>query len=331
MIGEYPEFTPIDHSLRYEIQTLTVRYPLYSDYNAVNLLCWNGGGLGSVAMLYGNLVLYRPQSVGEGFFISFLGDNDVESTTRLLLDAAETKTGDRCLQRIPAATASVLVAGGSFVATEDVANHDYIISLHHIAHPEGSELRHFRRSANQFIHDYGERTVLRSLDVTKRATQIAIEKVFLVRETAKASGEWEDELEALHRLLCHADGYLLYSYGLELAGTLEGFIICEVIDSTWSFGHFWKANSTYRGIYSYLMLQTAQELVKLGITKMNIHQDLGIEGLRRFKHTLAPTGLLKKYTIREVAERHETDGGPRELASLAHPALAHKSQLSNLP
>ena len=90
------------------------------------------------------------------------------------------------------------------------------------------------------------------------------------------------------------------AYGLEIDRQLKAFIICEIVDQDWAIGHFWKADISYSGIYSYLMHYTSEVLTQLGISKMNIQQDLGLEGLRRFKNFMRPIARLKKYTITDA-------------------------------
>ena len=238
---------------------------------------------------------YPDYVIGE-HFISFLGGNLVESTARILLDEAESTTAERSLQLVPEIGALALRGSGAFEVKEEPDMSDYIISLSKLALMEGKEFRHFRRYVRAFLRE-NPHAQPKQLDLSDPNSQKAILKVFTEREAAKNDNDSGYELQAIKNLLQNSNLYPLITYGLEIDDQLRAFIICEVVDEEWTIGHFWKADIGYSGIYSYLMHHTSKALSQLGISKMNIQQDLGMEGLRRFKNFMRPVASLKKYTI----------------------------------
>ena len=143
------------------------------------------------------------------------------------------------------------------------------------------------------------------LDITQPRTQTDVVRVFVGREHSKLQASHDNdaanELQALNRVFAYADPSVLVTFGLYTYGELTAFIICEKNDENWCTGHFWKANTAYRGIYRYLMFKTAETLLAAGYTWLNIEQDLGIDGLRRMKQSFKPSVMLKKYTVTDAA------------------------------
>lgn len=279
----------------------TTRYQPYSDFNFVNILSWDVADSAQVTVLNDNLVIRLPDYVDGAEFYSFLGDNQVDATVDILLGEAERHTEARKLRLVPEIGARALGPQGKYDVEEDAEGHDYVISLPAVAAMHGKEFRHMRREVNFFTTNYGQEISFKELDISDAGVQARVAGVFLERETSKSAKEHgndhESELVALGRLFGHADVAPLHTFGIEMNGALKAFIICEQIDEQWCVGHFWKADTAYRGIYRYLMTRTAERLAASGLARMNIEQDLGIAGLKRMKMFLNPTGQLKKYTI----------------------------------
>ncbi|HSX29701.1 MAG TPA: phosphatidylglycerol lysyltransferase domain-containing protein [Candidatus Saccharimonadales bacterium] len=300
-ITEYPEFSGVDLNVAAKIETYTRQYPPYSDFNAVNTLCWNNDESARVTNLHGNLAMRLPDYLDGAPFYSFLGDKEVAATARILLDEAERTTGRRTLRLVPEVGALALRETGAFTVTEDPDGHDYVLSLADVAAKSGKKYIHMRQEVNYFANHYGAATSFEWLDCARADVRRDIYKVFLGREQHKAQqghdNAHEAELVALDRLFMLVNPAKLAAYGLRIEDDLRAFIICETIDEEWVTGHFWKADTAYRGIYRYLMWRTALRLSHEGYSKLNIEQDLGIAGLKRMKQLFGPVTVLKKYTV----------------------------------
>jgi len=297
MIAEFPESTPITFDIQTEFNSITKNYPNYSEFNFINLMSWNRNNLGGLAKLNGNLVLYYPDYIEDSCFISFIGQTKLLETIRTLLDYAGQKLSKRKLELVPEEGVKDLKPSNCFNITEEPFGNDYIISLKSLIDMQCPELRRFRRAVRCFNQQSGKLAVPKLLDISSRRTQKTMLEVFECRESQKLNNDSANELEAINQLFKDQNHYNLIGYGVEIEGRLRAFIICENVGGSWSVGHFWKADITYPGIYSYLMLQTANYLVNSGIGVMNIMQDLGIDNLRFFKSSFNPIFNLKKYTI----------------------------------
>lgn len=322
MIAAFPRFTPIALDILAEFNRHIAPHPPYSDFNFVNLMSWNRHDGGGVSILADNLVLLYPSYVEDKeYFLSFIGTNRPAYTIHTLLNFAERTLSHGSLQLVPELAVAALDATEGLHIVEDRDNHDYVISLTALREPEGHEFRRFRRAVRAFQSRHGDDARIRSLDLTRLDVQQAILQRFIERETEKPDNDSSYELQAIEQLLQHAQYFPLLSYGIIVNSTLQAFIICENVGHGWSIGHFWKADVSYRGIYSYLMFEVSKRLTGLGITMMNIQQDLGIASLRFFKSSFSPVTQLKKFTVRSApgARRGIADGQSDE--SYLHPGM----------
>src|SRR5690606_4991074 len=88
------------------------------------------------------------------------------------------------------------------------------------------------------------------------------------------------------------------SLGIFVKDKLVGYNINEVVNNGYVVGHFQQANLKYStAIYSYLMQETAIYLDKLNCRYINLEQDLGIHGLRKWKLSYSNETFFKKYII----------------------------------
>ncbi len=317
VIPEFPGSVPITLDVIAAFNHLASCYPPYSDFNFVSLMSWNKDGQGRVSALFGNLVIWFPHYTHDGYVVSFMGSNKIVATAQVLLGFAEQELSVNRLELVPELVARVLQRHEKWRVREDPNNHDYILSLPLLMKREGSSLRRFRRAATTFERRYGSAAHVRPLAITERAVQAALIDVFMKREYDKRAGDFTNELSAFRQLLTYAGHYRLVGYGLEVHGNMKAFIICEDVGQGWCIGHFWKADTTYNGIYSYLMLETARQLAAQGIVWMNIEQDLGIDTLRFFKQSFGPANHLKKFIVQRArvrpvpVVRRETAGSRR--------------------
>jgi len=300
-IPGFPEYARVDHDIKDAFAAQTARYLPYSDFTFVNIVSWDAAETAQTTMLHDNLVVRMSDYVDGAVFYSFLGDNRVDETVDVLLDEAEKHTGTRQLRLVPEIGARALMQPNGYAIEEDPDEHDYVISLPAIVDRWGARFRHMRREVNFFSTNYERHSDFQELDIRNPAVQTEITSVFLEREASKLvqqhGNNYDNELVALGRLFDYVDPVALRTFGLAIQGVLKAFIVCETLDEEWCVGHFWKADTNYRGIYRYLMTRVAERLTADGLVSMNIEQDLGIEGLKRMKSFLNPVDRLKKYTI----------------------------------
>lgn len=293
----FPCFVPIDISTKEIIEKYTTKYATFSDFNFTNLFSWNISEEMSLAILNDNLVIKFCDYISGEVFLSFLGDNSPIDTARRVISYSVDQGLAPALRLVPEVCVNVLRQNPDFIVEEDIDNHDYIISLADIAQLSGAKQKHTRRLVKKFEQSYGEAASFQEVDIRSRNNQRQLIDVFRARETRKTLNYSEHELNALKRLMDYSGKLGLRSYGINIHNKLKAFIIIETGSASRVTGHFWKADTTYRGLYHYLLHKLSIALLAEGRQLMNIEQDLGISGLRQAKMLLRPVGFLKKFNV----------------------------------
>lgn len=296
-LPEFPKFARVNESVRSALENYTDQHDPYSDFNYVNLVSWDIAGMAQISQLHGNVVLSYPDYLDGSGFYTFLGNNRVHDTTHQLLETSRREHGVKRLRLVPAIGAHLLKDCKEFISIEDHDNHDYVLSLPEVSKADGSSFRQLRREVKAFQHRHHKNIDFGAINITDHATKRAMHKVFHDRESKKPHNDHEPEEQAFERLFDRIPAERLISFGVRVNEVLSGFIIAEEVGNSWGIGHFWKADTQHKGIYRFLMQQTAVELSLLGMTHFNIEQDLGLPGLKQMKQSFNPILTLKKYSV----------------------------------
>jgi uncharacterized protein len=287
-IPGFPQFCKIDESLQADITAFVNQFPTYSDFNFVSLYCWNTDDNMSASWLNGNLVIRGEDYVTGEIFYSFIGGNRVVETAKKLLEHTPE------LSFIPESCAQEMISCTDLEVTEDPVDHDYLLSVSELAALKGNRHAHTREAVNRFMRNNAESASFGECDLQDKEVQRQLYKIAEARANLKL-GHSTKESEAFRRSFNAPIVNALRGFCVYIHGKAEGFIICEIQDDGKAIAHFSKANTAFAGIYQYQMYHLAKKLLEMGISELNIEQDLGIPGLRDSKRLLRPAGYLKKY------------------------------------
>ncbi len=304
MIPVFPVFKKIEISDREAIESFSLRYPPYSDFNFTNLWAWDTEGVRKISELNGNLVvLFTDYQTGEPF-LSFLGTNEVQNTARSLLQFAKESNMPLALRLITEESATLL-DHSDLLIEPDENNHDYVFSVSLLADPKGGELKEKRSLANRFVREnpdaHFELRPLRDSGVGEQILK-ALHRWEQKKKQDNKPYDIVNEEKALMRVLESVqNGELandrLFLSGVFSGGNMLGFCIDEIVPDKYAISHFIKADNSYKGIYEFLNEKVAQYLSAHDVDFWNWQQDLNIEGLRTVKQSYHPVKLLKKCTI----------------------------------
>lgn len=297
VIPVFPGFLPLSVVTADEYRSYILPYPPYADFNLTNRLSWNLDDTAAVSLLNGNLVLRVPGYMRKHLRTTLMGSNQLEQSIETLLAYLQADSASPQLELVPGHVVEQLPVRTEWNIQEDIDNHDHVFSTLHLVALDGRGFRHCRRAVRSFVRQFEPVTSFHKIDVTSEPTQEAMLRVFQKREGSKREATYKHELIALHRLFSMANDTPLVSYGVSINGRLCAFIVCEQMNASWMIGHFWKADTDYSGIYSYLMHRVSARLLRQGFMYLNAQQDLGIEGLRAFKQSFSPVMQLRKYTL----------------------------------
>ncbi len=300
MIPEFPNFKKLDVFDREEVESITSRFPSYSDFNFISLCSWDITEELQLSRIGANLVVrFNDYLTGEPFF-SFIGDGDANLTARALLAHSEEAGMTKQLKLLPQDMADRL-SREEFLLTEDKNNFDYIISINRLKPHDGTEQK--LSSRRKLINKMKElqNFYVKPIDASFPTFSKQILALSLTWEEQR--GVNVEDAKHLYRALVRAlalndTNENVFSLGAFMDDKLIGYSINEVIGNGYAMGHFQQADlSSSVGVYAFLMQEAAVYLDKLGCEYINLEQDLGLQGLRNWKMSYNPTGFLKKYVV----------------------------------
>lgn len=295
MIQTYPQFSKLTLNLADEINAFTGQFEPFSDFNFTSLFSWDTDGSAELAWLNNNLVIRLPDYLDGHSVYSLLGRHKIEESVQTLL-----KKTDK-LELVPEMVVSALAGDSAYRITEDPDNFDYIYEVAHLSELAGNKFKKKRNKANVFKKDHENYELV--VRVTRQLDKAHAEKLKQVdREwataTPRAKGDILAERKAIDRLLDNFAAFKLVLIEVVVDGEIKAFSINELLDREYSICHFEKALSTHHEhLNTFLTIEVARELQAAGSRLMNWEQDLGLEGLRRSKHSYHPVHMLKKYTV----------------------------------
>jgi len=299
MIPIFPDFINISLEDKNEIETYTLRYNPYSDYNFISMFIWDVKEERKVSKLNGNLIIrFTDYETGE-HFLSFLGDNDVVNTINKLINFAKESSISTTLRFITE-EAIVKLKKSDFQIHEDRNNADYIYSVSQIAELKGSRFKKKRYSAEKFLREN------QSIDFKfQKFNDVLINEDIIDffnrwKNSIKKNNTYssiENEERAVRRLLKHIKYNNLYVSSIYLKNKMIGFSIDEIVLNDYAVSHFLKADNSINGIHEFFNKKISEHLIINGINLWNWEQDLGIENLRKAKMGYNPVLFLKKYSV----------------------------------
>ena len=292
MIPEFPIFKILELSDKEIIQQITSRYEQHSDFNFSGAYSWDIRNKIQVSLLNDNYVMMTVDYLSGEQFLTYLGTNNVDDTTNKLLIFAKENAIKPELKLISQKTAQ-MIDRNVFDVIEDLDNFDYIVDLVEISEYNTYKTKSRKRAINSFLKNFSP--VIRQINFIKDK-----ELIYDLFSKCKIEGDIEEsELDAVSRFMQFYENKCIISTGFFINEELVGFCFSEVINSNVAYFHFWKAYSKIsKYLYTYLMQINAKILIdKYGCKKLNIEQDMGIQGLRKWKSSFDKTEYIKKYKV----------------------------------
>ncbi len=296
----FPDFRPLELEDREAIDLFTRQYAPYSDFNFFNLFCFHACGDCQVSILNGNLVVRMCDYITLEPFYSFLGSNRVAETIEHLLAFAREQAASPYLRLIPEFCIREALdhVDKRFVFSEDPDNADYIIDVPSMVALTSGLWRGKRKAASKFKRSHPNH-VIEHIHLHDSGTQAQIRRLFSIwaEKRGKSPEGVRREIFALERAMQHAKHFNLVSLGGFVGERRESFTINEAVHDGYYIGHFGKANPVFPGLATVLESETARIMLSYGCGYMNYQQDLGLAGLRQFKHSWHPSSYLRKFTV----------------------------------
>jgi len=295
----FPDFKPLEMADRPAIEAFTRQFDPYSDFCFSTLTFYDCGNHTSWCWLNGNLVLRLNDSFGPGAYLTFLGCEQASATANTLIAYAQRTDCSPVLWRVPDVAARAIAReSDGLQIEEDRDGFDYIYLTEQIARLEGSALHDLRRDVSRFERRHPHHRFVQ-FDLGDTATHALLRPAISAWQSNKsATGTMQNYCRALETCLRDARHFDLLCVGVVIGDVLAGFLINERIREGWFINHFGATNPEFTGLSAWLYHRMAGCGMKLGCIHSNRQEDLGDPGLRRFKMKCAPSGFLRKFSIR---------------------------------
>lgn len=182
-----------------------------------------------------------------------------------------------------------------FEIGEDENEFDYIYDLNHLINLNGALLRKKHNLIRQFDKLYPNATFQELNAQNANAAFDFMLEINRQKEISITYGGLKNEDDAL---MCARENFkFLNLRGILLfaeEGVLAGVSIFSEINPQIYTVHFEKCNPAFKGAPQKLAWLEANEIKRLGASRMNREQDLGIENPRHAKRSLDPLCLYKR-------------------------------------
>ena len=239
---------------------------------------------------------YISRSMKYGMRFTFpAGSGDYEDLFKTLKKEAE---GQGCPLVVSSVTDENLklfeeLFEGQYEVSCDEADFDYIYDAEKLRTLSGKKYHQKRNHLARFYENNWEYS-----DMTEKDFDECIE--FAVN-SYNLNQAYDDESSVTEQFAINT--FMNYFGELELKGgvlrvdgKVEGFTIGEGINSDTFDIHIEKANASIQGAYAAINNEFAKSATE-GYTYINREEDLGLEGLRKSKHSYHPAFLLSKNKV----------------------------------
>lgn len=300
-IGQFPEFTLYDFSLKDEYNAHYKYFLPYSDFSFGNLAIWlNQYNDLRLSYLNGNLVIECRNLFEDGkHVISLLGTNMVDESFDTLFDYLTTTEQAIRIDLVPEETIAALKNPQKYNILLERDNANYILSTEKLASLEGALYGRIRRQVKGFEREYEGRFTIQEFDITqKEKIHSIINHVHLWDKIYTTNDQEKQESYVINSSLSHATHLGMRNLSLLIDGQIQAIAIYQVIPHReYVIGNHTKSNHQYRNSFNYLLHRLAVELHASGVKHINFEQDLGITGIREHKLGLRPVTFLHHYTV----------------------------------
>ncbi|MFQ3619309.1 MAG: phosphatidylglycerol lysyltransferase domain-containing protein [Spirochaetales bacterium] len=286
-IPEYPEFAPLDLSMRLVLHPrLSMLKDGISEFTFAGLYLFRHTYKYRISWLPNQTAVISGEKEGKKFFMLPCG---LPEDKELFDDLFQSHDYLKNLSEGDTNAGRIQLEQWGYRVEEDRDNFDYLYRREDLATLAGRQYHKKRNLVNAFLNNY------RYEEKPMRKNHIQ-DAFFILEEWKKSKneeGDYPAAREALELMdVLNLKGYLYYVEDKPAAYTLG-----EALSRGRSFAvHFEKAIEHYKGIYQFVNKAFAAALPKY-ILYINREQDLGDPGLRQAKMTYRPCGFVKKYRV----------------------------------
>ncbi|MDD5130508.1 MAG: phosphatidylglycerol lysyltransferase domain-containing protein [Candidatus Omnitrophica bacterium] len=289
LIPNYPQFVPLDFKHKQFFDAAFKNHPPeISEFTFTNLFSWRRVYGYQVSLLNGLIVL-RADAGKPVCFMQPIGSGNLEGSIKQVLDDAD---GKFC--RIPEYLAGFFKNNHSFEVEEDRDNFDYLYSFSDLLNLSGRKYDGKRNQINKFKSEYKYDYV--DAKTVDAGQILEFEQLWCSIKGCDMVEGLNNERQAIREITGHLKEFNLNCGVIRLKDRICAVAIAQRLNPETLVMHILKADPGIPGLYQ-VMLNDFLRANAEDFKYVNLEQDLGVAGLRVFKQSYHPVGLIKKYSI----------------------------------
>jgi len=303
MLPKFPNFRPFtseDISWYQDYYSKNSLYP-YTDISPANIFAWLGMNNDLGACKINETVVLKYTNILDDNQINFipLANHLTNNVVEILMTYLRENSLPLELHEVPSTICRELDQS-KWSLVDDCAGFEYILDTSQQSELPGSDFSRQRRRVNYFerqhIDDKIEIEYKEIDDNVKTAFLHHLETMPLNSNEYSSTRNTAEPVAVRINLDC-AQIFHKKALIIKINNSVVALAMVSPLDTeTVAINHL-KVDYSIQYIFQYTIYQLAKILKTEGIAKMNIEQDLGIEGLRAFKERLQPIIMLEKKII----------------------------------
>lgn len=300
MLPQFPEFKDLDLSDQATFNDFLSKFPLEaSEYTFTNLFAFSMAYNFRSSMLHNNLIILKDTAPVSMFCP--VGHSGISNTLDETFGYLKKRTELPYLERVPESfVRAYLRDDENYIAEEDRDNFDYVYNVKDLIALKGKKFHDKKNKVNKFKSAYQYEYLTLTPGLIGEC--LAYEDYWCeVRDCEKEPG-LEKEQCAVYRMLINFGPLGIKGGLIRINGKVAALTIGEKFLGDTMIIHVEKANSDIHGLYQVINQEFLMHEAS-DCEFVNREQDLGNPGLRRAKMSYNPARFVKKYKIRQIANR----------------------------
>lgn len=303
-IPEFPDFrlfTINDIGWYYDFYLKEGLNP-YVDINPENLFVWLNTHDDLMISKLNNSIVIRYTNIlnNNRFNIMPLANTLDDSIIERIMSYLKDNNLPLKLYELPSKICHKL-SSNKWLIEDDRDNYEYILDTNQQSMLQGGDFCRHRKNIKLFERIHSTDTIDVKYyeefnDETKEAFLHHINSMPF-NSNSEASQKNSTEPIAIRKNLEYASILHKKALIIRINGEVVSLAMISYLDNNTAAINHLKVNYSVQNIFRYTVYQLAIILKEHGIGEMNIEQDLGIEGIRKFKELLRPSRFLEKKII----------------------------------
>jgi len=288
-LSVYPKFKSLELEDREVFNNFFKNFPpVISELTFTNLFSWRDAYNFRVSML-DDFILLKSETNKLNKYFPPLGNGDIKGLMENILNEI-----NNVFIRIPESIKSLFEGDARHKVLLDRDNSDYLYKTSELVNLKGEKYDGKRNLIKKFKSTTTYEYLKLKNDNINEC--LAFQEEWCLLKDCESAESLKNERRAVKEMVEHCSLFELKGGAIKIDGKIRAVAIGQALNPDTFVVHVLKADSRIPGLYQAILNEfLAQEVKDFDFT--NLEQDLGIEGLRKFKLSYQPVKMINKYIV----------------------------------